>query len=84
MYWSSETVCRSPSDLVDAKRTRAITEAIGANLVVITLLLILGVAWGGATAIHFTFATFATAGLVHTFWLAWRTRQALGSSLRTR
>jgi hypothetical protein len=65
--------------LVQARRTRGITEAVAIYVVVAAAALGAGVAWQRFTGIHFAVVAFTLGGLLQTVWLWWRSRSALAA-----
>ena len=60
--------------LVHAKQTRGITEAVAIYVCVALLGLFVGVNWGAFTGIYTAITVFSIGGITQTLWLARRTR----------
>jgi hypothetical protein len=58
------------------RRTRGITEAVIVYLVASVVVLVVGVAWGGATGLYVGLAAFVSAMILQTVWLWYRSRPA--------
>ena len=63
--------------LVNSHRTRGITEAVGAFLLVSSAILWFGVSWGQQTGLYIGQAAFSLATFAQTAWLWYRTRPAV-------
>lgn len=58
--------------LVYSRKTRGVTEAVALYLVVSTVLLTVGIVWGGMRGIEFALCAFTIAGVLQTVWLKYR------------
>lgn len=61
--------------LMQERRTRGITEAVGISLVTIGLLLAAAVTWGNVTGIFVSLSAFGTGGTLQVIWLRHRLRK---------
>jgi len=68
--------------LVHGKRTRAITESVTVYMVIVSSLLVVGVATQRFVGMYFTVAALSVGGLAQTLWLAYRARPLLRASER--
>jgi len=62
--------------ILHSGRTRSITEAILIYLIVISVLLIAGTAWGRVSGIYVALVSMTVAEVVRNLWLWWRSRSA--------
>jgi len=69
--------------VLHSRRTRSITEAILIYFAVTGAALVAGIAWGGASGIHVSFAAMSLGEVARVVWLWWRSR-APRAALRAR
>jgi len=60
--------------ILHGRRTGAVTEAVALSLAAAGVLLVVGVAWGGAAGLYVAAAAFTVGDLLRTLWLWWRSR----------
>ncbi len=63
--------------LLNARRTRAVTEAVVVGLLVISVALSVGVVWGEVTGLYVGWIAFSLGMTVQVSWLWWRSRKSL-------
>jgi hypothetical protein len=63
--------------LLNARRTRSVTEAVIVGLIVISLILTAGVLWGEVVGLYIGWVAFSLGMIAQVTWLYWRSREPL-------
>ena len=64
--------------LLNARRTRFVTESVVVGLVAISLVLIVSVVWGEVVGLYIGWVAFSLGMTAQVTWLWWRSRRILG------
>ncbi len=68
--------------LLNARRTRAVTESVIVGLIVISIVLVSGVIWGRVLGLYVGWLAFSLGMTAQVTWLWWRSRRLLSALMR--